>query len=75
MTWFKILLTVDVLNECKAKVSQSVFYSFNVPERNILKWFARFKGVDFKFKDHEHQGTFFTTDEDQIKILNENNLR
>ena len=46
-----------------------------VAERTVWKWFARFTADDFNFEDQERPDRPFTTDEDQIKTLIENNSR
>ncbi|XP_012057453.1 PREDICTED: histone-lysine N-methyltransferase SETMAR-like [Atta cephalotes] len=44
-------------------------------EKTVRKWFARFKADDFNLEDQECPGKPSITDEDQIKILIENNPR
>ena len=46
-----------------------------VAERTVRKWFARFKTGDFNLEDQKRPDRSFITDEDQIKILIENNPR
>jgi len=46
-----------------------------VAERTVRKWFTRFKASDFNLEAQKCSGRPFTTDEDQIKSLIENNSR
>ncbi|KAF2364894.1 HTH ArsR-type DNA-binding domain, partial [Trinorchestia longiramus] len=45
----------------------------SVSERTIRKWFAKFRAGDCSLIDKERSGRPFTTDDDQIKSLIENN--
>jgi len=53
----------------------AVYGESAVTERTVRKWFARFKAADINLKDQERPGRSFTTNEDQIKTLIENNPR
>jgi len=53
----------------------AVYDEGTVAERTVRKWFARFKAGDFNLKHQKRSRRPFTTDEDQIKTLIENNLR
>jgi len=59
----------------KRQTRCAVYGEGAVAERTVRKWFARFKTGDFNLEDQERPDRSFTTDEDQIKILIENNPR
>ena len=56
----------------KQQIRYALFMA-KVAERTVRKWFVRFKAGDFNLE--ERPGRPSTTDEDQIKILIENNSR
>lgn len=55
------------------KQKRCVVYCDTIAESTIHKWFTRFRSRSFELEDQEHFSRSAITDDDQIKMLIQNN--